>query len=50
MNTTPMCDGFRFNLRLSLQGDPGDVITADRFGQKGGVGLPGLPGVPVSIL
>lgn len=33
---------------FSLQGDPGDVISANRFGEKGAVGLPGLPGGPVS--
>jgi hypothetical protein len=30
------------------QGDPGDVISTNRFGEKGTSGLPGIPGVPVS--
>lgn len=32
-----------------FQGDPGDVISTNRFGAKGALGLPGLPGLPVGF-
>lgn len=34
-------------MSLPFQGDPGEVISTNRFGDKGAVGLPGLPGLPV---